>query len=250
MAANLAVGVVGMMATATQAEVVTYVIDVQQSSLSISGNLFGNAAGPQTPGSLTTSYTGTIQADRTGGTIRFTGGSVVDAVAQSTAQQPRADATPGSATADYGRTAETGSPFFNTGREALRGLVLDVFDDTEGAGATITNGQFSRSAYGLEIDAGSSDAMIGDTQSFEKSLAGLGTANGGVGAAELTLAGNVETLRLPFSTGPIAYTLSQSGDTTLQFSGLLVATRTVVPEPAMAGFLVLGSFGLLARRRA
>src|SRR4051794_21515077 len=118
-------------ARVARADLRTYTIDPNLSSLTITGNLTDNFASEQTSGSTTTKFSGTIKANRTATTIQFPGGSVLDAALQSVNQQPRADATPGSAPADYGRTAP--GPFSTTALEALRGLILDVEDDTSGA---------------------------------------------------------------------------------------------------------------------
>src|SRR5215218_6881092 len=98
-AAGMALG----FSTAAWAVPANYTIVPGSSSLTITGNLTDNSASQQTAGSLTTSFSGTIVADRQASSIFFPGGSSFDAALQPSNQQPRADATPGSAAADYGR---------------------------------------------------------------------------------------------------------------------------------------------------
>src|ERR1051325_141036 len=63
-----------------RAEPVQFAIDRTQSSLTVSGTFSSFAIQPQSPGSLVTSYTGTIEADVSSSTIAFVGGSVVAAL--------------------------------------------------------------------------------------------------------------------------------------------------------------------------
>ena len=228
---------------------VTYNIVQAQSTLTVGGNLTGNLAGPQTANSLTTSYTGTIVANRNPGTIEFPGGSVIDAALQPVNQHPRTDTTPGSQPADYGRTAS--GPFGSTALEAIRGLVLDVFDDTSGLGSTVNGaGQFNSQNLVLVIDGGEGDVSYG-TGTDENDFTGLGTSNGVAPASTVITSGNVETLTLRFSTGPMTYSVSQTGDSSLSFTGTIVATRTVViPEPMGLSALAAGGLLLARRRRA
>src|SRR5688572_9134172 len=82
-----------------------YTLDPDESSITLSGSVtsqFGTAPiNEQGPGSLTTSYTGTIHADRTSSAIQFISGGSIDANV-SGSWQPLADASAGSAPADYG----------------------------------------------------------------------------------------------------------------------------------------------------
>src|SRR5689334_16563259 len=89
----------------------TFTIDPAQSSLTVSGMVFGIAFNPQGAGSLTTVYNGTIQVAQTGGTIQFTGGSLI-AAETSGSWKPLPGGGNGSAPADYGGLANiAGSAF-------------------------------------------------------------------------------------------------------------------------------------------
>jgi hypothetical protein len=247
-----AAGVLCFAASAADAAVVTYTIDPARSSLTIGGSVAGGAASQQTPGSLTTSFSGTIRADRNtaAGTIAFPGGSVVDAALQPSNQQPRSDATPGSQPADYGRTATTPSPFFATVLEAFRGIVLDIEDDTGGAGSRLTlSNTFNSANLVLFIDVGESDVSYG-TATAETSLAGKSTSNGGAASSSVIVSGSTETLTLQINSGPITYGVAQTGDSSVTFTGTIVATRPVViPEPTALAGLATGAGLLLGRRR-
>ena len=228
------------------AEVVNYAIDPTRSALTISGNLTSNPASPQTAGSTTTSFAGTIVADRQPTSIGFPGGSSMDAALQPVNQQPRADATPGSAPADYGRTAA--GPFGSTAFEAIRGLFLDVEDDTGGFGIPLSGNTFASNDLVLAISSCDSDVIYG-TSGVETSLSNKATSNGsGGGPSSVVVAGSTETLTLKFSTGAIGYSIFQSGDTTLIFNGTIVATRSI-PEPALGAAAGMIAAGFIARRR-
>ena len=240
---TIGLGVAG----SVNAENVTYTIDPSQSTLTLLGTLTDNSASQQTAGSLTTSYSGTIIADRTPGRIEFHGGSLLNAALQASNQQPREDATPGSRPADYGRTAP--GPFGSTTLEALRDLELDVFDDTFGTGIPIAgNNTFASNSLQLQIDNGESDSLFGNTGT-EVDLSGKGTSNSnGNGASSVVVNGSTETLTLKFSSGAIGYSISQTGDSSISFTGTIVATR-LVPEPSAVGAVVITGASLLARRR-
>lgn len=235
--------------TAANAAAVTYTIVPAQSSLTISGSLINSTATAQTTGSLTTTFTGSVAADRTASAIAFNEGSTLTAALQAVNQQPRSDATPGSQPANFGRTAELGSPYFVTAYEALRNVVLDVFDDTSGAGSTVGGGgAFSSGNLGLEFKTGDSDVLFGNGTN-EIDLSGKGTSNGNTTASTVVVSGGIETLTLHFATGQIAYNVAGGSDSNLSFSGTIVATRVVTPEPTSIGLLAGGAMLALRRRR-
>jgi hypothetical protein len=123
---------------------VVFTLDSTQSQLALSGMVFGNAFTPQGPNSLTANYSGTINADLTGTTIQFTGGSLIAAQTNGI-WQPEPGGVMGSAPADYGATNNallgigiTGVP----GNFALRNLLLDLTS----AQLPTTNATFDGSA--------------------------------------------------------------------------------------------------------
>jgi hypothetical protein len=223
-----------------QAETYTYTVDPAQSFLGVGGNLTGNPASPQTSGSTTTTYSGTIKLDRNGNVLQFNAGSALNANNLGTKQQPFTDGSPGTAFANYGRTAP--GPFFTTTNEALRGFVLDVESDP----FILSGTSFSSGNFAIVISSGDSDFAYGTTTG-EVDLSGKGTANGAVTNSTLTTASGVETLKLYIATGPILYTAAASNDSTLTFGGEIVATR-LVPEPTALSMLLL-PLALRRRRR-
>jgi hypothetical protein len=100
----------------------------------------------------------------------------------------------------------------------------------------------------VEFDNGESDSIYATVSNPDISLVGKGTANSnGNGSSSVVLNGAVETLTLKFSTGSIGYNIQQAGDSSLSFTGTIVATR-LVPEPTAAGAMFAGA-ALLGRRR-
>lgn len=111
------------LATATcLAELKTFTIDPARSSLRISGTFAGFNIEPQAPGSLVTSYEGTIEAEVTGSDIVFLGGSVIAALTNGN-WQPAAGGAAGSAPANYGGQVVN---LFVNGRAALRNVRFDL----------------------------------------------------------------------------------------------------------------------------
>jgi hypothetical protein len=240
-------------ASVASAELVTYTIDPEQSTLTLLGTLTGSSTMQQTTGSQTTSYSGSIVADKTGSNILFPGGSLLNAALQPSNQQPRDDGTPGSQSADYGRrTPDGGGPFGQTAFEAVRNVEFDLFDDTSGLGATIAaNNTFPSNSFGLEFSNGESDTIYGLGGNADNDLSNKGTANSnGNGASSVVFNSStgVETLTLKFSTGDIGYSVNTTGDSTMSFTGTIVATR-LVPEPTAAGAILVAGAAMLARRR-
>jgi hypothetical protein len=110
------------------AEPLVFTLDSTQSQITLSGMVFGSVFTPQGSNSLTANYSGTINADLTGTSIQFTGGSLVAAETNGI-WQPAPGGAMGSAPADYGATNNallgigiTGVP----GNFALRNLLLDL----------------------------------------------------------------------------------------------------------------------------
>jgi hypothetical protein len=198
---------------------------------------------------LSTSFSGSIVADRTGSTITFptTGGSSINA-ANSGNWRPDNDGFDDTDPANYGRTAP--GPFGTTAFEAIRDLQLDVWDDTSGVGAAISGSNtFQSTSFFVHLDNGESDTMFGLGGSPDLDLTGKETGNSnGNGLSSVVFTGGIETLTLKFSTGPIGYNVSTTGDSTMAFTGTIVATR-IVPEPAGLMFVALAASGILARRR-
>jgi hypothetical protein len=177
-----------------RAEVRTYTVDPAQTQLQFSGTIAGIPAGPQTAGSNTTRYSGSLMADVTATKIHFLDGGVMDAQQQALAQQPSANgASFSAAAADYGFSFD--QPPFDTGRAAIRNLMLDMTSDV-----LPRSGTSVPSRQRLVVDSGVIDYRI----------EGLNNANGResqvgefaineAGPGTLTVVGNIETLTMLIS---------------------------------------------------
>lgn len=171
---------------------VTYTLDQNQSFLSVSGDLAGTSAQQQTPGSLATSYSGTLHADRGATTIQFLPGSSLDAALQSQNQEPRSDGGSGSEPADYGRTAIGGTIAVQV-VEALRDWNFGIESDNP---INVSGSTFAGSDVGMSVESGESFWMYG-TQSGDKDFSGLFAFNSASTAPTLSTVGSIETLTLP-----------------------------------------------------
>jgi len=220
-------------APVSRAEEVTYTLNQAQSFLNVGGVLTNNFANPQATGSTTTNYIGTIKADRVGNTIKFIDGSVIDALVKGN-YQPNANAQPGtSAAADYGRQAVNN--LFSTTMESLRDVTLDLASNDF---ITITSGSFPSDSFRVIMDSGESDFAYGGSGFGEVDLSGKFAVNVSSTASTIQTVGSDEVLTLHISSDPIGYNVINSGDSTLTFTGTIVATR-LVPEPSALLLAVL-----------
>jgi hypothetical protein len=212
---------------------VVFNLDPTQSSITLSGSVLNNAFKEQGPGSLTTSFSGTIAADVTGSMIQFIGGSAVDAQTNGN-WQPQAKGAAGSAPADYGATAATP---FATAFAAARNILVDVFSGP----LPITNGTFdsSKLAFGFPTNATSIiDYRVTGllSTSGSKALLGLST-NRITTVATLTTTAAGETLTLPVD-ADFFLSLLSNNDTIINLKGQLVATRSSIQAPVFSSIVV------------
>ena len=212
-------------ATARDFNIVT-----NQSSIAISGNVNGalgsSAIQPQGPGSLTTSYTGTIKTDRFASGISFLPGSTIDANINGS-WRPLADATDGAAPADYGGKA-TFLIFITVnfaGRNLVAGLTsgilpIDASGDFDLSTTTVafTSGDLAyRSSAGTPVGSAS---IAGESDR----LSGTGTLSSLIAGTQTT-----ETLTFPVNS---TFVLQPDATTTinLTLTGQLVATSTFATQ--------------------
>jgi hypothetical protein len=170
-----------------------YTLDPAQSSITLSGTVtsqFGTAPiEQQGPGSLTTSYTGTIHADRSSSTIQFLSGGAIDANVSGN-WQPLADASAGSAPADYGARVVFTIIVVNFAGRDLAADLTGAITPVDGSG----NFDLANSTVNFTSGSIAYRANFGLTPGVE-SLAG----NSGnlAGTATLTTEGAFEKLLLP-----------------------------------------------------
>ncbi len=246
---SVAVGVVCIVtlwaaAGAARAVDVTFTLDTPNSVLTMSGDILGATIVQQGTGSLSTTYSGTISAQWTPGTILFTAAEA-DANVNGN-WQPAVGGGSGSAAADYGGKA-TYMVVINitlAGRDAEFGLssapialVGNNFDATQVL-ITTTSGS---------VDYRAVNAIGGLVASGTQSLVGGSGNNQAAAVGSLVVTGSDAVL-----TFPILYTtefdIPGYGTGAVTVTGTLVGTA-IVPEPATLALVGLGGLVALLRRR-
>jgi len=213
-----------------------FTINSAQSFLTLSGSVQGSSFSPQGTGSMTNFYAGTIQASQTAGTIQFTGGSLITAQTNGNWYPAVGGATFATAPADYGATAST---FAGTVYAAMRQIQFDVTSPA----INVTSGQFSPAGLTFQFST-NINSTLDYYNSFamgSKALTGNATNNVAT-LATLTTVGTTQTLTLGVN-ALFTFTLISSGDTLVNVSGQIVATRSsaaplVIQRPAVTNHVV------------
>ena len=141
-----------LVSTTGRGELKTFVLDTNNSSLTISGTLEGTAFQQQGAGSLTTKISGTIKAEVTSSNITFVGGSAIVAL-NSGNWQPGPGGVAGNAPANYGVKV---SVLLTTVMAAVRNTLLDVTSSA----LMVTGGSFS--GQGLHFNYPSNSTSVLD----------------------------------------------------------------------------------------
>lgn len=206
-----------------------YNIVTANSSITISGTIDGTVIGdltiqPQGTNSLTTSYAGTIKAERGSNAIQFIGGSVIDANLLSGTWQPKAMGVSGSEAAEY--AGKVPVPL-GAGVFAGRNFVGDI---NSAAPISISGGSFDLSSVGLEFLTGLIDyritSLLYPTQSGQSDISGQIIDLSGNGT--ISTAGLTETLTIPVNAN-LMFDLDGNGTANLTFTGSIKATATLPP---------------------
>jgi hypothetical protein len=211
---------------------VQFTVDESQSKITLSGTVLGIALQEQGPGSMTTSFYGTIAADVTSSAIQFTGGSALTARTNGV-WQPGPKGASGSAPADYAAQATT---IISSVKGALRNIVLDL---TSGV-LPISGGLFDASALVFAFPTNSVASFDYDAGIFGKNgitLSGVST-NKIVNGATLDSAS--QTLTISVDT---EFLLSGVVSGTLHLKGTLVAQGA--PQPLITSIEVKGQSVIL-----
>jgi len=213
--------------TLTRAELRQFTIDPAQSSLTISGTFSGFDIEPQAPGSLTTSYSGTIEAEVTSSNILFWGGSLIDAQTNGI-WEPGPGGVDGAAPADYGGEVVN---FIVNGKAALRNVVFDVASDELPVNSGKFDSQGLRFSFvptsGSVIDY-TYTSLVGGGGSGSPALTGISTNSASTNAT-LVLQSVEAELFIPVDiTGSL--TVASPNDVQYRFRGQLVA-RAAAPTP-------------------
>jgi hypothetical protein len=211
----------------SRAELKQFSIDPWQSSLTVSGTFAGFPIEPQSPGSLTTRYSGMIEADVTTSSILFWGGSLIAARTDGT-WQPGPGGVAGSAPGDYGGQVVN---LLVSGLAALRKVVFDVASDE----LQVTGGRFDSLGLRFSFVPGSGSvidytytSLLGGGGSGSPALTGISTNNAATNATPL-LQGDEAELFIPVDISG-SLTVASPNDVQYRFRGQLVA-RASAPTP-------------------
>jgi hypothetical protein len=204
------------------------------SSLTLSGSVAGFSLQQQGPGSLVTTYSGTIDAAFDASTIQFNS-AAADATINGS-WQPLPGGSTGSAPADYGAQASFGAA--GTAFGAGRNLVLDI---TSGV-ITLSGTSFDASQLTISATTGQLD-FNSPFASGSEDLSGAFGSNQAT-AGDLSVVGQIATLTIPVLITQ-TLTLVQPGDTTITLTGNIVATA-VIPEGSTFQLIIVGGIVLAA----
>jgi hypothetical protein len=208
--------------SSAHAALVTFTIDPEQSSISLSGTVVGTAIKEQGPGSLTTSFSGSVTAELTDSTITFINAGLI--IANNNGEwEPKANGATGKEPASYGAAAQISGL-------AASAAARNIQFKLSSASLALSDGSFDASAIVFEFPPNSPAILAYRTAGFpsfsgSESLSGVGT-NRNTTKATLTTSGDVQTLRIPVE-ADFYFKLIAPNDTKLTISKQLVATRQI-----------------------
>jgi hypothetical protein len=232
-----------------EASPLTFTIDSAQSHMSFAIETTGGTqvSSAQTPGSDSTSLSGTVKIDLTATTIQFLTTADTQFALRPLAQAPQPGGAPGTAPAQYGLNLSI--PGVGGGVIAARNYLGDVTSPpiplagtTFDASQVTSNLVVGNTAYNLVVFG---SPVVG---SFDTNFPALNMLTAG----SLAFAAGTYTLTLPILVkGPVSLAGFTVNDV---YAGELVATATV-PEPTSILLLALGAcssllFHRFGRRRS
>jgi hypothetical protein len=223
--------------TQVSASPVVFTLVGSSSQLTASGTFLGGQLFEQSPGSLTTSFSGTINADLTVTNIHFTGGSLI-AARTNGIWQPAVGGVPGSSPADFGATNNAdlgpGGTTAVPGNFALRNLLLDVTNSP----LAMTNGGFDGSSLIFDLITNNSSidyyyALAGaTTNGGSMNFGGYSTNAVGTTAMLSTNAGVRQLVLQVNALFVESVVFPMSRDMQIYLTGQLVATNAAPAPPA------------------
>jgi len=239
-----------MPAAGALGDIVTYIVDPARSSLKLSGTFAGNPVLPQPglPDSLTTSYFGTISADRdfVSNKLQITNGTVT-AQTNGTFSPVGIGFGGGStyyAPSDYG--FQTGAGFTNPPTTGSTSAILDFSFSSLASPLISSPNNFDASLLSAAIASGEFDCVSSSPDVGGWFFPITGSLTFAPSTASLTNDSGVETLDIPIHT-EFTY-FAQGQPLTVQLSGSIIATAQV-PEPTSVVFLGIAAMSLLFRCR-
>lgn len=201
---------------------VQFTVDESQSQITMAGSVLGLPVKEQGPGSMTTSFFGTIVADTSAAAIQFTGGTELTARTNGV-WRPGPGGASGEAPAAFAAQAST---ILGSVRGALRNVVLDL---TSGV-LPMTEGHFDASELLFAFptnSVASFDYDAGFLGSDGIALSGIST-NKIVNGATLTSTGDTRTLTIQVDT-EFKFTALSDNDSVVHLTGKLVAVDVNLP---------------------
>jgi len=233
----------GLFCTSTKAigEAITFTVDPTESSLTISASLNAPLVGnvplvEQAPGSLTTVYGGTVEADVTGTTVEFVGGSSIVASNSGVWAPGLGGTNEINAPANYGGHGSDSVFIYTiTVDAAMRRIEVDA---TSGA-IPITGGVFPAQTLVFSFPSNANSVLDYSTsgvasESGSYPLSGFST--NGIGLmGSLNTVGDELVLTIPVDYTGKGWIISQD-DLQYTLTGTLVARATVAEPPLEIGF--------------
>jgi hypothetical protein len=213
----------------------TFILDATQSVLTVSAQFSSFDVAPQAPGSLTTTYTGAIEADVTGSSIMFVGGSLI-AAANNGTWQPGSAGLAGSAPANYG--GQVANLLVN-GKAALRNVLMDLTSDVlpvSGGTFPSLGLQFNFVPTATSVVDYSYSITFGDSGNGSQVL--TGTLTNSVATNATVVAGSAGTvLTIPVDIAG-SITVISTNDLQYRFRGQLVGRASAVRPLQITSFQV------------
>lgn len=219
-----------------------FTVDSTQSQISLSGQIAGYPMTSQGAGSLTTTYSGNLNATVSGSTIQFTGSSTITAKTNGI-WQPAVGGGSGSALADYGAQAAT---FAGTAYGAARNIVLDTTSPL----LTLTGTNFDSSALVFLFAPSSASSFDYYTALGHGAFSLVGNSTNSIAnGASLSTNGNVLKLVIQLN-AQFAFTLLSTGDTPLTLTGKIVATNLLTAPTIISSFVLTNQSAVLTVQNA
>lgn len=213
--------------SAARSQTAVFTLDPDRSSIGLKGNVLGFTLDEQGPGSLTTRFEGTIDANLTETTIQFPGTGVIRALENGN-WQPGPGGVEGTAPANYGGIATS---VFADAIAAGRGIEFQLLSEP----IVMPGGDFSASsllfqfvpdgASALDFRVLSQLPIFVPSTNGQLPLVGLAT-NQVAKVASLVTIGDTQTLTIPVE-AVYTFTLLVENDGQLSLDGQLVATRSL-----------------------
>jgi hypothetical protein len=214
----------GLLPGHVSADIHLFRVDPASTSLSLQGSTTDTLWQEQGPAGLTTTFQGWLVVDLQASSIQIVGGSSLLA-GQTNSWQPGLDGSVTAAPADYGAKATIGKGITAINQTvALRNLVFELTSPPLPTG----NGPINTSSVTLSIPSAGYSALDYRANGplvlgGNLPLGGLTATNAG-GGATLSILTEVQTLSIPLDLSFTNLRLP-SGDTTLRFTGVVVARR-------------------------